>query len=212
MVDGLLAKLGNGLVSRFRSSLPATGFPVLSRTGFLCCLRAWGPNSKHGPGGKQQPTNNAARSKRQASNKSNAQTGTLEAATPTESAEHNTQHEQPEQNHPQTPYRTAPTQLAPTASPDATPHTSQLPTAQAAPAHHKATGHGVQTRNPPSQRSDACLSLFLLSSFLFPGSGTVCAKDGFVFVVARTAPVFVSYLSFTCAPFSVVTRREVLLE
>ena len=34
MVDGFLANLGVGTVSRFRSSFLATGFPVLSRNGF----------------------------------------------------------------------------------------------------------------------------------------------------------------------------------
>ena len=34
MVDGLLANLGVGIVSRFCSSLPAFGLPVLGRTGF----------------------------------------------------------------------------------------------------------------------------------------------------------------------------------
>ena len=34
MVVGLLANLCVGIVSRFRSSLLATGFPVISRTGF----------------------------------------------------------------------------------------------------------------------------------------------------------------------------------
>ena len=34
MVDGLLANLGVGTVSRFLSSPPATSLPVLSRTGF----------------------------------------------------------------------------------------------------------------------------------------------------------------------------------
>ena len=34
LMVGLLANLGVGIVSRFRSSLLATGFPVLPRTGF----------------------------------------------------------------------------------------------------------------------------------------------------------------------------------
>ena len=34
MVDGLLANLGVGIVSRFCSSLQAFGLPVLGRTGF----------------------------------------------------------------------------------------------------------------------------------------------------------------------------------
>ena len=34
MVDGFFANLGVGIVSRFRSSHLATGFLVLSRTGF----------------------------------------------------------------------------------------------------------------------------------------------------------------------------------
>ena len=34
MVDGFLENLAVGMVSRFRSSLLATGFSVLSRTGF----------------------------------------------------------------------------------------------------------------------------------------------------------------------------------
>ena len=102
------------------------------------------------------------------------------------------------------PTNTAPhptTQLAPTPSPDATPHTSQLPTAQAAPAHQKATGHGVQTRNPRHSEATRVSLSFSSLPFFSLGAGQCARRTGLFCCGQDCTRVCFLLVVYVCALF-----------